>query len=1475
MDHLFGLPGLGNVQPLPLPGDASAAGPSPPQQLQHGGAGEAYQPFTMPGLNGAPPSQSQAQQYQQQQQQYYQQQHQQFSSAPSYPPNPAAAAAGQAGQHHVPAHPSALRQSFFPPQGQVQAQASGAYPPQQQGYPPSSAYPAQPSYPHPAPLTPQGSSAALPPTAPASTSASNSQIQPPLRANPKSSTTPRRIGPGGVPFLPPFTPIDPLCAFCGGSSSLNKHGRGEEMVSCYECGSSGHPTCLEWDDWGMVKRVKGYAWLCQECKRCEVCDEKGDDDDMLFCDSCDRGWHRQCLSPPLTSIPRGKWTCPTCVSHSALAAPSVLDAGRKRDRKQARPVGLTSTPSSGGVGDGALGEGGSARTSRRVRNPPSFLGAEDLESAQKRRDRKGKGRAVVFDSDGDDDDGGMLIGGAPFEASATHDGVLTLPGATGGGVDAFAAHPAFKLPDGLHPAQQQAAAAAAAAGGTPLGPQPKLTFKLGGGGGAFGAATPSSSAARPRPPKKSRPRPSSSAYDAGADSDQPWLAPRPPPSSSSDSEADDPNAPPEDPYGGFLTPAQADQGGRVPGERDRERWERARGRWEERERGVGRGRVERERERERREREEKEKTAGRARSATPAGAGAPPANGATADAAAAATAAAAAVGTPGPSAAVGADGRELRQSRTATPSAAAAASGIASALIPTSSTALALVSTSAAAAATASGSSLSVPASTLPILPITHLVLCPLGGAAPPLEIKTWYQAPFPDEYTRVAEGRLWVCEGCLKYCRSGFEAGRHRLKCKMRHPPGDEIYRDGKVSVFEVDGRKNKIYCQNLCLLAKQFLNSKTLYYDTEPFLFYVMTEASPEGARFVGYFSKEKRSPTNNVSCIMTLPVRQRRGWGNLLIDFSYLLSKKEGRVGTPERPLSDLGLLSYRNYWSLTLFVYFAGLPEVKEGEEAPKITFEDISKATSLTRDDIYFILHERGYITDLSKNAQPIPAALAALPPVGTSAAIPGAGAVKGPFEAPKPGEAPVPPAQAATAPNASPAPGSPAPLPSALLGPTASLPLAGPLVGGPNPSAFDPSAPATPGPSSASGGVVRTSAGTFGSGPRHPFRGNQWTTRKRLPKDKRPGGGGGGGGGRTAPSTPAGTTSTAAPASPPQKKLVVPTAYRIHPDFAEVRAYVDKHFESKKEWIRLRPDRLKWTPFLVTRGFGLGVDVGSTALDGTARREGGGEGVGAKGGVEGEEEGDVEMEETQLADGVGGEADADGEGDYTPAPENGEDGEGGEEGDDPGSFDSDADPFAHLKSSSSSSDSGSDSDAWANRCRRPSFGASRRSARQSTASAAREQPQRTSTRPVRATRRTSTIEQQSQQHLNGESSAGEGEDDDADAPARKRLRRGGSSGAGGVLAAKQPAASLPTKAPRGPNGTAAPAPPLLVQVDGGAVKLPAQAQANGAAPIVSPELYDAVNGNKGANGVGGGEEDAEGEADEDAAGSPELAAGGA
>ncbi|OAX37996.1 hypothetical protein K503DRAFT_857010 [Rhizopogon vinicolor AM-OR11-026] len=570
---------------------------------------------------------------------------------------------------------------------------------------------------------------------------------------------------------------EPECGFCQGHDKKNKEGEPEVMVNCEECGRSGHPSCLQLG--AIADTIRSYPWKCTECKICEICQEKGDDERILFCDFCDRGWHMDCMQPPLEEAPPGTWHCPMCppslfplqpeageLEGSTVATPNTDLQGR--DTTTVEPENDDS--------DGSLSDDSSDSDSDSDSDPTSAVQTPTLKQRPKKRIKKPPKRRVEQPTP------------RPLKRIR-----LRSP----------AAHP--------------------------------LVVRL-------------------RIPAKGKGK----------------------------EREDDPD---RNIFEDLLSPADRDMSKTGITESDRTRFDKSCVVAEE-------------------------KLAPPPPSALPAD---------TPD-------------TPiaGPSS------RPLRShtlQQLAIPSS-----------IPTYSP---------------------VP-STPGAVPHTPS-MTPLGFPSPPttLRIRTirfgqydihpWYDAPFPEEFSNIPDGRLWFCEFCLKYMKSGFAFGRHRMKCKARHPPGDEIYRDSAMSIFEVDGRKNKIYCQNLCLLSKMFLDHKSLFYDVEPFLFYVLTEIDDIGARFVGYFSKEKCSPKDyNVSCIMALPVRQRKGWGNFLIDFSYLLSKKEQRAGSPEKPLSGLGQLGYRNYWTLALMRYLNTSPD--------NPTLEAISKGTSMTIEDIYHTLQEQGMIS---------------------------------------------------------------------------------------------------------------------------------------------------------------------------------------------------------------------------------------------------------------------------------------------------------------------------------------------------------------------------------------------------------------------------------------------------------------------------------------------------------------------------------
>lgn len=212
-------------------------------------------------------------------------------------------------------------------------------------------------------------------------------------------------------------------------------------------------------------------------------------------------------------------------------------------------------------------------------------------------------------------------------------------------------------------------------------------------------------------------------------------------------------------------------------------------------------------------------------------------------------------------------------------------------------------------------------------------------------ELDAWYYAPF------YGGGRgvecVYMCPNCLKYDDNAAGYCRHVKHCKWKQPPGACIYEDERngIRMYEIDGIANIAYCQCLTLLGKLFLDHKTLFFDVAPFLFYVLTY----NGEVAGFFSKEKpeRNAEFNLACLLTLPHFQKMGLGRFLIQFSYELSRRDRKPGSPERPLSDLGQVSYRSYWKYEILMC---AKEARDANE-PEISVENITRQIGIRREDV--------------------------------------------------------------------------------------------------------------------------------------------------------------------------------------------------------------------------------------------------------------------------------------------------------------------------------------------------------------------------------------------------------------------------------------------------------------------------------------------------------------------------------------------
>ncbi|CAG5122693.1 unnamed protein product [Candidula unifasciata] len=98
------------------------------------------------------------------------------------------------------------------------------------------------------------------------------------------------------------------CRICKMRSTKEERKAGK-LVKCAECGKIGHMSCLDLTE-ELVAVIKTYPWQCMECKTCVECLDPYDEDKMMFCDRCDRGYHTFCIG--LDALPTGHWECKSC-----------------------------------------------------------------------------------------------------------------------------------------------------------------------------------------------------------------------------------------------------------------------------------------------------------------------------------------------------------------------------------------------------------------------------------------------------------------------------------------------------------------------------------------------------------------------------------------------------------------------------------------------------------------------------------------------------------------------------------------------------------------------------------------------------------------------------------------------------------------------------------------------------------------------------------------------------------------------------------------------------------------------------------------------------------------------------------------------------------------------------------------------------------------------------------------------------------
>uniref|UniRef100_A0A1B6FEX3 PHD-type domain-containing protein n=1 Tax=Cuerna arida TaxID=1464854 RepID=A0A1B6FEX3_9HEMI len=138
----------------------------------------------------------------------------------------------------------------------------------------------------------------------------------PASPTPKSSvTTGTQVKAFNKTYDISSTPVNPSLCFICRSYGIRVKGVPERLISCSDCITRVHPSCLENSNDGPKR---DGTWQCSSCKFCEKCDENYalGAKPLAICVVCRDGYHYQCHSPVVPERARSKltpWHCFRCL----------------------------------------------------------------------------------------------------------------------------------------------------------------------------------------------------------------------------------------------------------------------------------------------------------------------------------------------------------------------------------------------------------------------------------------------------------------------------------------------------------------------------------------------------------------------------------------------------------------------------------------------------------------------------------------------------------------------------------------------------------------------------------------------------------------------------------------------------------------------------------------------------------------------------------------------------------------------------------------------------------------------------------------------------------------------------------------------------------------------------------------------------------------------------------------------------------